>query len=298
MSLIYLSIIFVIFGQFLNASIVLIDKYIMTKTPVTNPGVYAFYVSIISGAVLFMLPFGIVKMPNVYTLGMSAILGYTFVLSITLLFASLKKAHATDVVAWLTVVSTITVFVLSFFFLNEELPPRFLYSLPFLLLGMTLVGHFRFHAESFLLLLMAGFLFGLSAVLIKILFLNVSFVDGFFWSRLGNAIAGLSLLLIPAVRKNITSTSKQVSHSHSFLIFLNRVLGGVAFLSILYAINLGSVSVVNALGSLQFVFVFLLIFLMKNKMPIQFEHEFRPGHVLHKVLSVFFIAVGFIVLFS
>jgi drug/metabolite transporter (DMT)-like permease len=298
MSLIYLSILFVIIGQFLNASIVLIDKYIVTKTPVSNPGVYAFYVSIISGAVLFMVPFGVVSLPSTYTVWMSLLLGYIFISSIILLFTSLKKAHATDVVAWLTVVSTVTVFILSFFFLHEELPRNFIFALPLLLLGMIFVGHFRFHAESFLLLLLSGFLFGLSAVLLKTLFLQASFVDGFFWSRLGNAFAGLSLLLIPAVRKNIFKTSKEVSHKHSFLIFTNRVLGGVAFLSILYAIHLGSVSVVNALGSLQFVFIFLLIFLLKKKMSHQYEHEFRPGHVFHKVLSVLFIAAGFIVLFS
>jgi len=58
------SILFVIFGQFLNAGIVLIDKYIVTRTSVSRPGVYAFYVAMISGVVIFLVPFGVVHIPT------------------------------------------------------------------------------------------------------------------------------------------------------------------------------------------------------------------------------------------
>ncbi len=55
-----LSLIFVIFGQVLNAIIVLIDKYIITKTAVSRPIVYAFFVGLISSVALFVVPFGVI----------------------------------------------------------------------------------------------------------------------------------------------------------------------------------------------------------------------------------------------
>ncbi|PIQ66872.1 MAG: hypothetical protein COV95_01840 [Candidatus Zambryskibacteria bacterium CG11_big_fil_rev_8_21_14_0_20_40_24] len=297
MSTALLSIFFVVIGQFLNASIVLIDKYIVTKTTVSKPAVYAFYVGIISGVVIVLLPLGIIEFPSATVLGLSVLLGLIFILSIILLFTALKAANATDVVAWLTAFSTISTFLLSGLLLNESLPGSFPFALVFFIIGAVMVGHFRFNRKSFLLVIISGILFGLSAVLIKILFQHTTFWNGFFWSRMGNVFGALILLSFSQIRLGLVNTSKSVGHKASFLIILNRVLGGVAFLSILYAIRLGSVSIANALGSLQFVFVFLMVFLLRHKIPDLFHHEFRPGHIAHKIVSIVFIITGFFVLF-
>jgi drug/metabolite transporter (DMT)-like permease len=297
MSPFLLSIIFVVVGQIINAVIVLIDKYVVTQTNVSKAGTYAFYVSIISGVVIVLLPFGVVHWPSMTVVWLSLDIGFTFVASIFFLYKALKHANASDVVAWLAAVSTITTFVLSVVFLHEDLPPTFLYALVLFILGMLFVGHFRFYARSFLQVIIAGFLFGLSAVLLKVLFTHTSFFDGFFWSRMGNLLAGLSLLLFPSIRRSIFEISKNVTTKTSSIIIINRALGGVAFLCVLYAIRLGSVSVVNALSALQFVFVFVLIFLMRKRLKHLYEHEFRPGHVAHKILAMALILAGFFVLF-
>jgi len=297
MSLPILSILFVTFGQFLNASIVLIDKYIVTSTVISRPSTYAFYVGLLSGVVIVLLPFGVVGIPSALVIWVSILIGFTFVASIILLYSALKIANTTDVVSWLVAISTVSTFLLGSAFLNEELPGSFVPALIFFLIGIMLVGHFRFNAKSFFFVVFSGFLFGLSAVMLKYLFGHTNFVDGFFWSRMGNVFATMFLLFIPSVRKSIFSSSKQVSRKTSSLVVLNRFLGGVAFLSILYAIKLGSVSVVNALSSLQFFFVFILVILLMKKMPQLYEHEFRPGHIMHKVFAMIFIAIGFFVLF-
>lgn len=293
----FVSIAFVVLGQVLTAFTVLIDKYVVTQTAVTRPGVYAFYVAIMSGIVLILLPFGVIQIPSPQTLGISILMGFTFITSIILLYDALKHGNATDVVAWLAAISTLTTFVASYFFMNEELPSSFPLALVFFLLGMALVGHFRFYARSFLFVILSGMLFGFSAVLVKYLFMHTDFANGFFWSRMGNVLAALTLLLIPGIRDHISSTSKAVTHKASSLIFVNRILGGLAFLCVLYAIRLGSPAIVNALSSLQFVFVFLLIFLFRKKIPEFYHHEFRKGHVLHKVLAITFIIIGFFTLF-
>lgn len=288
---------FAVFGQILSAFIVLIDKYIVTSKDVSRPSVYAFYVGIISGIVLVLLPFGVIHVPSPFIIGFSLLIGFSFIGSILLLYSALKIASATDVVPWLAAISTITTFVLGFVILKESLPESFPSALFLFVVGMLLVGHFRFNAKSFSMIVFSGLLFGFSAVLLKILFNHTSFADGFFWSRMGNVIGAVALLAWPACRQGVFGGSKSVTKKTTSLILLNRVLGGIAFLSTLYAIRIGSVSIVNSLNSLQFLFVFVFIFLLRNKMKEQFDHEFRPGHVAHKILAMVFIASGFFVLF-
>lgn len=291
----FISIGLAVLGQILNAGTVLIDKHIVTNTSVTKPGVYVFYVSLVSGVVIVLAPF--VTQPDLHTLALSLDIGFVFVGSILLLYRALKHANATDVIAWLTAVSAITTFVFSSIFLNEDLPSSFFYALVFFVIGILLVGHFRFYARSFMQVVGAGILFGLSTVLLKALFNNTDFVDAFFWSRMGNVFAGLSLLLFPSVRNHVFEITKKTTKKTGALIIANRVLGGLAFLCILYAIRLGSASVVNALSALQFVFIFLMIFLLRDKLSELYHHEFRPGHIQHKVLAMICITIGFFILF-
>ena len=173
----------------------------------------------------------------------------------------------------------------------------FPYALVLLIIGMLLVGHFRFNAKSFIAIVVSGFLFGLSTILLKILMSHTTFMNGFFWSRMGNVFGAFILLLWKPCREAVLHSSASVGHKTSFLIVLNRVLGGVALLLTLYAIRIGTVSLVNSLSSLQFLFIFLLIYLLRHQMVAQFEHEFRPGHVAHKMLAIIFIISGFLVLF-
>ncbi len=292
-----LSIVFVVIGQMLNAIVVLLDKHIVTNTSVTRPSVYAFYVGLVSSFVLIMLPFGVVGFPSREVLMLSIDIGFVFILSIIFLYRALKHANTTDVVAWLTAISALTTFIFGAIFLNEELPATFPFAMILFIVGILLVGHFRFYARSFLQVLGAGILFGLSAVLIKILFSETTFADGFFYSLMGNVFGALALLLLPSIRNSVFHITKNTGSKTGALIVANRILGGLAFLCILYAINLGSVSIINALSSLQFVFVFLMIFLLSKKVPELYSHEFRPGHILHKIIAMCFIVAGFFILF-
>lgn len=286
-----------IVGQLLNAGTVLIDKHIVTNTSVTRPGVYVFYVGLMSGVVILLLPFGIVGFPDLYTILLSLDIGFVFIGSILFLYRALKHANATDVIAWLTAFSAITTFIFSALFLSEKLPHSFFFAMVFFVIGILLVGHFRFYARSFIQVIGSGILFGLSVVLMKMLFIHAPFVDAFFWSRIGNVVAALFLLLFPSVRTHLFQITKSTTRKTGALIVGNRVLGGAAFLCILSAVKLGSASIVNALSALQFVFIFVMIYLFRGKLSELYHHEFRPGHVLHKVMAMIFITIGFFVLF-
>ncbi len=53
-------------AQLISAGIIFVDKYVLvSKSHVGKPVVYAFYVSILSGFVLVLVPFGLVSVPTV-----------------------------------------------------------------------------------------------------------------------------------------------------------------------------------------------------------------------------------------
>ncbi|OGZ07020.1 MAG: hypothetical protein A3D65_06655 [Candidatus Lloydbacteria bacterium RIFCSPHIGHO2_02_FULL_50_13] len=292
-----LSIGLVVFGQLLSAASVLIDKYVVTQTTITRPSVYVFYVGMTSSVALLLLPLGVVHTPDSTTILLALAIGFVFIVSIRYLFRALKHANATDVVAWLTAVSALTTFAFGSLIINETLPKSFPVAMVLFITGMLFVGHFRFQARSLMQATIAGALFGLSAVLLKMLFSHTNFIDGFFWSRMGNVAGALSLLAFPSIREHIFHISRKTTRHLGALIIANRALNGIAFLCILYAIRVGSVSIVNSLSSLQFVFIFLLIFLLAKYVPKLYEHEFRHGHILHKVIAMAFISLGFLTLF-
>lgn len=253
---------FVIIGQFLNATVILNDRFIVSKTIVSKPIVYAFYVSFLSIFAIGALPFG-VSWPNFDTIVLSIASGITYLLSIFLFYESLKNSKASEVVPVVGGVATIATLISSAVILNVGLPTssnRFLIGFFFLVIGMVLISHFQFTKRSVLFLIGSGIFFGLSNVLIKLILNETTFVNGFFWSRMANVLSALALLAIPKLYSVISYDWKNKKHRNTrtqktFIVLGNKLLGGLAFIFILLAIRDGNVAIVNALAATQYVFI-------------------------------------------
>lgn len=307
-------ILFVIIGQFLNATVILNDRFIVSKNIVSKPIVYAFYVSFLSIFALGAIPFG-VSWPSLHTAVFSIIAGISYLLSIILFYESLKNSKASEVVPVVGGIATISTLISSAFILNTGLPTgsdKFLVGFFFLLIGMVLISHFQFTKRSFLFLIGAGIFFGLSNVLIKLIFNEaITFIDGFFWSRMANVVVALALLLVPSIWKIIfqdwadkkAGTNKNLHLKKSgrskkvFIVLGNKILAGVAFIFMLLAIKGGNVAIVNALTATQYVFIFLFALFFHNLIPDYFNEKIHRHEFLHKLLATVLIVIGFFVLF-
>jgi drug/metabolite transporter (DMT)-like permease len=288
----------VVVAQLMNASTVLIDKYLLVKTNgVRNPVAYAFYVSMLSGVVLVMVPFGFVSWPSLSLVGLSLLTAVSYVFSILLLYSVLKAAIPSDVIPVVGAVSAVTTFSLAFLFLHQDLPGGFLPAFILLTLGLLLISHFRFDRRSFCLTFLSGIFFGVSIFLVKIIFLDASFADGFFWSRIANVLVALPLLLLPANLAAIRGVVKKSSPDVKWLVVGNKALAGFSFIFILMAVKLGSVSVVNALSGLQFVFLLGFAYLGARLFPEIFHGEIHPHNFPHKIFGIALIVMGFLALF-
>ncbi len=285
-------------AQLISAGIVLVDKYVLVShAHLGRPAVYAFYISILSGFVLVLVPFGVISIPSFNVLALSMLASVTFILSVLFLYTALKRGNASDAIPIVGAVSAVVAAHLAYVFLDQDLPRAFIPAFILLVIGTVLISHFKFTGKSLGLVVASGIFFGASAILIKLIFLETSFIDGFFWSRMTNVVGALFLLAIPANRRAIFHGYRTSSHGMKWLVVSNKTLGGVAAFLTLLAIHLGSVTIVNAMAGLQFVFLLSFAYFSARWFPSVFKGEVHPHQFPHQVYGILCVVAGIAALF-
>ncbi len=285
-------------ASFLNAIVVLIDKYLLVSPAVGKPAVYAFYVGSLSAAALLLLPFGVVLSPTASIIELSLVIAFSYIFSILFLYKSLKLCDASDVAPAVGAVSAVSTFIFGSLILRSQLPANFTPAFILLVIGTLLMSHLRFARNSTIFVILAGVLFGLSSVFLKMMFVSTTFWNGFFWSRLANVLGAMTLLLWPANVKAVFHNLKSSSFGAKFTVVFNKGLAGFAFLMFLGAVSLGEVSLVNALSGVQFVFLLFFAAIFAKRLPnFIFETAHHGRVVLHKTLATGLIIAGLLILF-
>lgn len=281
-------------AQFLFALSTLIDKRIVTKSAhIGKPIVYTFYVALLSGFVIVLLPF--VSIPSAYVLWLSFFNAATFTAAIFLLYSALAMSRASDVSPVVGGVSAIVTAVLAAYFIQGDV--ALIHALPIMLLavGTAVISHFHFSRKAIALTLASGVFFGITVLTSKIIFNESSFIDGYFWMRMMNVVVALSLLLHSDFRRLILHGGKQASNKSKGLVVANKILGGVAAALTAYAVSIGSVALVNSLAGLQFVFLFIFAVLFAHRLPLFGEKGNHGGW--HTFVGVSLIVAGLAALY-
>lgn len=302
-------------AQFLNAFVALVDKRIVSDEKVImRPFVYAFYTCLVSGVwitvyFISLLPFSFwgipipsfahVMRPTLEIVALSFLAAYTFFTALVSMFTALKEADASDVIPVVGATSAVATFGLGYLFLNTALSNNFILGIILLSIGTFLVSRFHFSYKTALISIHAGIFFAFHYVAIKGLFLVTTFDNAFFWSRIAFMFYALSLLLVPSFLEKIKKHSATATRQTGYLILSNKILAGISTILILKATDLGDVAVVQALGSLQFVFILLLgIFFSLGTKKGNSGEVYRHDTILQKSLFVSVITIGFLVLFK
>lgn len=302
-----------IVAQFINAVVAIIDRYIVASGKIGRPIVLTFYVSILSalGILAFgfswiELPFANIKLPNLINISwptwsvivLSVLSAITFIVALYTLFSSFLLSEASDVVPVVSSISAVSSLIFSFYLLDTVLSGNFLWGFLFLVLGTFLIARFRMHKKLIFYCVSSGILFGLHYVFIKMLFNETNFDNAFFWSRLIIAISALSLLLLPnCCGRNVASETKGAGKFGLFLVLFNKCLAGIASILVLKSIELGDVSVVQALSGLQFVFLVIFSIFFGHKAPKCIGEHCEIKDRIQKIVSVSIIVTGFSLLF-
>ena len=300
-------------GQFLNAVVAVLDKYIVTdERALPRPFVYAFYSCLFTGfwGVVYLLGFvpglsdlGVphfenVQSPTIQVVGMSFLAAYTFFMALVSMFQALKHGDASDVMPVIGAFSALSTFGMSYLFLGTSLPHNFIWGIALLIVGTLLVSQMRFSKGIALHTVHSGIFFALHYIAMKGLFQETSFDDGFFWSRVGFVVFALSLLLVPAYYEKITEQTKKVTPKSGLLVLVAKVFAGVAAFMLLKATDMGDVTVVQALDALKYVFIIVISIAFGRFIPSAAgENEWTVHVILRKVLYICVISIGFVMLF-
>ncbi|MFZ2887265.1 MAG: hypothetical protein WA021_05595 [Minisyncoccia bacterium] len=253
-------------AQFLAALTILIDKRIVARTEhLGRPIVYTFFVMLLSGFVIVLAPLGYVSVPANNVLVLALFNAVTFGAGLFFLYSALRDARTSDVAPVVGAVSAIATVLCASFFLKDDIVLTHIPAILLLAVGTAVISHFHFSRKAIVNTLLAGVFFGATAFSAKLIFLDTSFIDGFFWTRMMNVVVAIGLLLIPALRAGIFHGGKRASSSAKGLLISNKVIGGIAGVLTSLAISLGSVSIVNALAGLQFVFLFIFAFFFARR---------------------------------
>lgn len=299
-----------IIAQFLNSVVALFDKYLVTSKKITTPILYTF----LTGALTFLGVF--VYVPTLFfpVNGLpyfSLITGISFevvlllivtslsqLIALWALFSSLKKNDASDVVPVIGSMSAVFALIIGYFFTSLVLPIHFAIGFGFLVVGTLLISHLRFSLKTFLFTLLGGLGFAVHNILLKEVLHITSFDTGFFWFSIITTVLSLTLLFSSRLRKALSSQKKEkhVKTTGSILL-ANKVLAGIAGILLIKAIEIGEVSLVQALGGLQFVFLFVLALILGPITHVDFGENMGRKDVYQKLISIGIIFAGFVLLF-
>ena len=310
-----------ILAYFLNAVANVIDKTLLKKDAL-HPIVYTFYIAIL-GAILMLafIPFGF-GIPTLKIILIALLAGAIFISALIFMFSALQKDDATRITPMIG--GMVPIFVLFFakLFFNESLTSPQYFAFVFLILGSFLISldfqkHGAWHwikkklklekrfsipklRKVIWLALPSAFLFGLAHALTKIVYFNTEFTTGFVWTRLGSLLAVALLLIFKNNRKLISENFKKnkkkknqkQTKKNGIKFLFGQACGGSGMVLIQYAVFLGSVSLVNALQGIQYVFVFVFVLLSTLFFPKFLKEEFTKEIFFQKILAVILIFIG------
>jgi len=291
-------------AYFLGAFAVLTDKFLLGSKRISSPQVYTFYVGIFGLGAFLFAPFGF-SIPSPWQILISLISGAVYIAGIFALNISINKAEASRITPVVFSVVPIATYLISFAVNSEKLTLLQLGGVALLIIGGLLISFdlpIKIGKKKFFLgfytSCLAGFLLAVSYVMFKLVYAEQAFLTGFMWTRVGGFIAALLLLVIPLWRKQIfksfshakNPSRKNVGTGGIFLV--NKIMGGTSSILLNKAFQLGSVTLVNSMVSLQYVFVLCLVAVAAKKHPQVFAEKLLFWDWAQKIGAILIIAVG------
>lgn len=292
---------FAILSYFIAAIVAVLDKVILSKDSfIPRPAIYATYVGLSGIYALLLIPFGFdwqtAREKPIFVL-LSAASGFIWVFFLLPLYRAVRQTEVSRAGPLVGVFTAVFTFILSFFFLGERFNDFQLFSFVLLLLGAYLISSRNFNWREYPLSVLglcalSAFLLAVSFTLIKFVYLNVNFMNGYVMGRMGEFFAGVFLLSLPKNKIAVKEHLKSIKMKTVGLFSLSKVLGATFFILQNYAVFLGSVAMVHALVGLQYVFLLFLTIILSIKIPSLLGEEISKKIVGRKIIAVFFITLG------
>jgi drug/metabolite transporter (DMT)-like permease len=283
----------------------ILDKFLLGSKRISSAVVYGFYVGLFGLSAFMFAPFGL-SFPKFEILLLCFAGGIIFLFGITLLYFAIERAEASRVVPVFGAVLPVATFLISFFFKAEKLTLEQAIGMILLVFGGLLIsfdlplklGKKKFFS-GFFYAVGAGFITAVAYILFKIISNSgETFVTWYVWTRVGSTIGALLLLFVPAWRKVIFASfsagkkNRKQAYGTGLIFVGNKIMGGISTMLFNYAITLGSVTITNALVSIQYVFVLMFAWILSKRFKQIFDEKLLFWDWIQKIVAIIIIGGG------
>lgn len=286
-------IVLTIISSALFAAVNIFDKIVLNKW-VKDPLVPAIVVGVINLMVAgFIFLFHNVPHFSGTNVLLSLVVGFLGFLS-TITYYKAVQLDDVSRVAPLFQLEPLFVLVLAAVFLGEVFSVSKYVGVFMLVLGALTISLKSFRSlklgKSFWLMLLTGFIISISLVMYKRLLDYGDFWTVFAYSRIG-MIPVLGFIIYKSF-KNLVDTVKCHGKKCLFLMTAGESLGVVAMFFSIAAFAVGTATLVNALGSVQPLFLLFFTIILSLFLPRIFSEEMKRGVLFQKIFAIGLLIVG------
>jgi len=286
-----------ILGYALIAVESVMSKYILAAR-MKNWQLYTFYVGAFSIFSLGFAPFGLKWFGTIPFL-ISFLSGILLFLSLAFLFHALLRSSASRVYILFGASSTITATVLAKIVLGDNISAKEVSGILLLLLGGIIIS-FKFYSGRFFShwrgASLAGILAAFSMIFLKYGYNHQAFVSGYIISRSGMLFGALASLMIPQFRKAVLGGLKKRKKRENIENLAGTIIAkgtaGLGTLLVNYSIDIGSVAVISALVSVQYLLTFIFALFFSFYLKNIFVERFSVLNVITKIAGILAVASG------
>jgi drug/metabolite transporter (DMT)-like permease len=294
--------IFTILACLLYAVVGVFNKYLLGQRATTKPIVFTFWLGILSIFSFVLIPFGL-AWPGWPAFGLDIVVGIVYFFAILYFYEALDINEASRVSSLAGGLTPIMVLFFSLVLLNESLVISQLVAFFLLVAGAFLIsfkksrgGLIKGSVKGLWFMILTIILSAIYWVAEKYVFEGQGFVTGFLWTRLGFILTAVAILVWPAWRRKIFYSESQLTLKISSLFITSKLFAAFGSLFIHLALSLGSASLVNALGGMQYVFLLILAIILSKKFPDFLKEETSGGVLVQKIAAVMLIVGGLAIL--
>ncbi len=288
-------IIIAIVGYIAMALSQLIDKALL-NVAFKEVKSFVFLIAILNILALVLLPFGVTLLSPIL-LFWALLGGALFIIALIPFLSALQGDEASRIIPLVGGMVPVATLVLEALFLQVQLSSQDLLAFALLVVGSIVLTTTRSASskQSWSALVKAALgslLFAASFVITKYIFDSTSFLNGFFWMRLGGVLVALVLLFRRDVQKGLKRFFTKNSLWLQTGYFANQGLNGVGFVLQSYAISLASVGLVNALQGSQYIFIIFFVAIASRYNPGLLGEKITKLIILEKITAVIIIMAG------
>jgi drug/metabolite transporter (DMT)-like permease len=282
-----------------------VDKYLVEKYfKHAGVAVLLVFTALIG---LVMLPFIAVFDHEALTPGWEAALAVAFsgLLYMTAMYFYLRALQGDEasVVAPFFQASPLFGYFLGLIFLGESLTGKQLMGGGLIVLGGALLSvnlgkGGRFRLRLMLLMLVCALALAVSSVIFKAFAKEDQFWTTAFWSYVGEALFGVGVLVLPAMRREFFGLFRRHPGAVMGINAANELINLGGNLGARYALLLAPLSIVQAIASTTTLFIFAIGVLLTLFLPRFGREDLSAKNLIQKGVSAGFITVGVVLVGS